>query len=63
MSTRRIIGVVTAVIGALISVGHLVLMVFTDLVRKYHGYETWIGIGFILSVAGIIVIGSDRKEP
>lgn len=59
MSTRRIIGIVMGVTGALISLGHLILMVFTNLLERYHGFETWVAIGFFLAVIGIILIGKD----
>lgn len=62
MRTKHIIGVVSGVAGVLILLVHLVLMMFTDLSKIYHGYEMWIGIGFFLAVIGIILIGTDKNN-
>jgi len=62
MTTRQVIGVVTAVTGAAIGIFHLILMVFTDLPSRYHANELWIALAFALAVAGLVLLGTDKKR-
>lgn len=62
LTTQQIIGVVTAVTGAALSIFHLILMVFTDLPRRYHNNELWIAIGAALAFAGVILLKTDKKS-
>jgi len=39
LTTRQLIASVTADTGAVISIFHLILMIFTDLPRRYHNNE------------------------
>jgi hypothetical protein len=61
LTTRQVIGVVTAVSGAAFSIFHLILMIFTDLPRRYHNNELWIAIGAALAFAGIILWKTDKE--
>ncbi len=62
LTTRQVIGVVTAVTGVALSIFHLILMVFTDLPRRYHNNELWVAIGFGLAFAGIILLKTDKER-
>lgn len=62
LTTRQLIASVTAVTGAVISIFHLILMIFTDLPRRYHNNELWIAIGAALALGGIVLLKTDRKR-
>lgn len=61
-TTRQVIGVVTAVTGVALSIFHLILMIFTDLPRRYHNNELWIAIGLGLALGGIILLKTHKKR-
>ncbi len=62
MITRRIAGIVTGAVGVLISVGHLVAVLFSNAPERYHGHETIVAIGFALTVLGLLLIGADKRQ-
>lgn len=62
LSTRQVIGSVTAVTGTAISIFHLILMIFTDLPRRYHNNELWVAIGFGLALGGLVILKTDKKK-
>ncbi len=62
MSTRRIVGLVMGVIGILITVTHLVAGLFFDAPERYHGHETIVAIGFVLTLLGLLLIGTDKRQ-
>jgi len=62
ISTRQIIGVVTAVTGTTLSIFHLILMIFTALPRRYHNNELWVAIGFGLALGGLVLLKTDKKR-
>lgn len=53
LSNRRIIGLITAIVGVAISIGHLVFGLFDRVPEKYHGHEVIVGLGFGLAIVGI----------
>jgi hypothetical protein len=60
----RTAGIVLSLTGVLFSLLHIVLLAFTDLSRRYHGSEIWAGIGFVIAIAGLLLLGAvkdDRK--
>lgn len=62
MPTRQVIGVVTGVSGVVISTVHIALMLFTDVSRRYHGMELWTAVGFVVAVAGILILTTKKRE-
>lgn len=60
MVMKREIGTILGLIGTLFLLLHLVLMIFTDLARRYHASEFWVVIGFLLAVVGLLLLGSDK---
>jgi hypothetical protein len=56
MSTRRILGIVIGVAGVVISLGHLVLMMIFRTEEPYHGLVTWVPLGLVLTVIGILLM-------
>ena len=61
MKTRQVVGIVLGVAGAVISVGHLALMIVFEEREPYHGLQTWVPLGLILAVVGILLLR--KKEP
>ena len=47
--------------GVVISIGHLVLMMVFQTREPYHGFGTWVMLGLVLTVAGILLIR--KNEP
>lgn len=62
MSTRRIAGIVMGVSGVLISIWHLVAVLFSDVPERDHGHEAIVLVGFALAVLGLLLIGKDRRQ-
>ena len=62
LTTRQIIGAVTGVTGVVISTVHIALMLFTDVANRYHGMELWTAVGFVLAVAGILILTTKKRE-
>jgi len=61
MRPRQIVGIVLGVAGVVISIGHLVLMMVFQTRESYHGFGTWVMLGLVLTVAGILLIR--KNEP
>ena len=59
---KRTIGTILALTGTLFLLLHLWLMVFTDLLRRYHDSEFWMIVGFLLAVAGLLLMRAADKR-
>jgi drug/metabolite transporter (DMT)-like permease len=62
MRTRRTIGIVAALVGLAISLGHIILAFFSSTPERYHGHEVIVTIGIVLALGGVLLIGTDRQE-
>jgi hypothetical protein len=62
MQTRQIVGIVFGSAGVLISVGHLVLMMIFQTREPYHGFGTWLMLGLVLTVVGILLLRKNESE-
>ncbi len=62
MSTRRIAGIVRGVGGVLISIWHLVAVLFSDAPERDHQHEAIVLVGFALAVLGLLIIGTGRRQ-
>ena len=60
MTRKQKVGVVLAVAGVILSVGHLVVMM-TDRWEPYHGLTTWVMLGLALTAFGLLLLA--KKEP
>ena len=61
MTTTKLIGLIVALIGIVFSFVHLGLMIFTDLSRRYHYFVELMLIGFVLTLAGVILLGNGQN--
>jgi len=62
MKPRQIVGIVLGVAGVVISVGHLVLMMVFQTREPYHGLETWVPLGLLLVVAGVLLMRKSKPR-
>lgn len=62
MSIKHKIGIVLGLFGTFFLMFHLALMLFPDLARRYHGSEHWVVVSFLIAIAGLLLLGSDRKN-
>lgn len=58
---RQEIGILLGALGVLSLLAHLVLMIFTDLARRYHASEIWIVVSVLMTVGGLMLLGTDKK--
>jgi hypothetical protein len=62
MRTQRIVGIVLGVAGVVITIGHLALMMILRTEEPYHGIGTWVPLGLVLAVIGILLIGKNDNK-
>ena len=62
LSNKRIIGLITAFVGIVMSIGHLVFGLFDRVPEKYHGHEVLVALGFGLSIVGLLLLGSEKQR-
>lgn len=62
LTTTKSIGLIIALTGVIFSFVHLGLMIFTDLSLRYHYFVELVLIGFVLALAGIVLMGSGQKQ-
>ena len=62
MSTRRLVGIVLAIVGVAITIGHLVFAVFDRIPEKYHSHQAIVVIGFGLAIGGLLLLGTNKRR-
>jgi hypothetical protein len=62
LNNRRIVGFVTAIVGVLISFGHLVFGIFDRVPEKYHSHQALVAIGFGLTILGLVLLGTEKQR-
>ena len=63
MTTRQLIGLIVALIGVVFSFVHLAMMILTDSSRRYHYFVELVLVGFVLGLAGLMLLGTNQKQP
>lgn len=48
---KRLVGIILGLTASLFLVVHMVLLMFSDLTREYHGFWIWIVVGVIVTIA------------
>jgi drug/metabolite transporter (DMT)-like permease len=61
MTTTKLIGLIIGLVGVIFSFVHLGFMIFTDLSRRYHYFVELVLIGFVLSLAGLLLLGGNKN--
>ncbi len=56
MNKRRFIGIVLALTGIVVSIGHLI----SRTPERYHGHELLVVIGLALTVIGILLLSREK---
>ena len=59
---RFIVGVVTAIVGVVISFGHLIFGLFDRVPEKYHSHQALVAIGFGLTIVGLVLLGTEKQR-
>ncbi len=62
MSTRRIVGIVISLTGIIISVGHLVLAIFSRTAERDHSHEGIVFAGLALTLVGLLMLADDKRR-
>ena len=62
MNFKHTTGIILATTGTLFSFVHLVLMIVTDLGKRYHASEIWAVIGFVMMIAGLVLLIGRENE-
>ena len=56
------VGIVLAIVGVAISIGHLVFAIFDRIPEKYHSHQAIVVIGFALAIGGLLLLGTNRRQ-
>ena len=62
VSNRRVAGLVTAVVGVIISFGHLIFGLFDRAPEKYHSHQAIVATGFGLMIDGLLLLGTEKRR-
>ena len=62
MKARQIVGIILGSAGVLVSVGHLVLMMIFKTSEPYHGFGTWVMLGLVLMIAGVLLLRKSESK-
>lgn len=62
MSKRRITGIVMALIGLLMTMGHFVLEGLSNVPERYHGHTWVVAIGVVLMLGGFILLTGSKER-
>lgn len=56
------VGIVLAIVGIAISIGHLVFAIFDRIPEKYHSHQAIVVTGFALAIGGLLLLGTNRRQ-
>lgn len=62
MSSRRIVGILVAVIGLLLTIGHFVLQGLSSVPERYHGHTWVVAVGVMLMLIGFFMITGGKER-
>lgn len=62
MTTTKLLGLIIGLAGLAFSLVHLAMMILTDLSRRYHYFVELVLIGFVLGMAGLLLLGTNRDK-
>ena len=56
------VGIVLALVGVTISIGHLVFGIFDRVPEKYHSHQAIVAIGFASAIGGLLLLGTNKRR-
>ena len=62
MSKRRIAGIVTALVGLVLTMGHFVLESLSNVPERYHGHEWVVAVGVVLMLIGFVLLSGGKAR-
>ena len=62
INTKQVVGIGLAIVGLVISIGHLVFAIFDRIPEKYHSHQVIVGLGFALAIVGLLLLGTARQR-
>lgn len=62
MRLKLTVGMVLSLTGTVFSLLHIALLVLAYLPRRHHGSEMWAAAGFIVAIAGLLLLGTVKND-
>ena len=62
INTKQVVGIGLAIVGLVISIGHLVFAIFDRIPEKYHSHQVIVGLGFALAIVGLLLLGTAKQR-
>jgi len=62
MKSRHIVGILVALLGLLLTIGHFVLQGLSSVPERYHGHTSVVAVGVMLMLIGFFMITAGRDR-
>ena len=62
MSKRRIVGILVALMGLVLTIGHFVLQGLSNVPERYHGHTGVVAVGVGLMLIGFILLAGGKER-
>ncbi|HKR58433.1 MAG TPA: hypothetical protein VJS64_01770 [Pyrinomonadaceae bacterium] len=62
MSTRSIVGILVALLGLLLTIGHFVLQGLSNVPESYHGHTSVVAVGVMLMLIGFFMLTGGKAR-
>jgi multisubunit Na+/H+ antiporter MnhG subunit len=62
MSRRRIVGILVALMGLVLTIGHFVLQGLSNVPERYHGHTSVVAVGVMLMLIGFFMLTAGKER-
>ena len=62
MSKRRIVGILVALMGLVLTIGHFVLQGLSNVPERYHGHTSVVAVGVMLMLIGFFMLTAGKER-
>jgi len=62
MSKRRIVGILVALMGLVLTIGHFVLQGLSNVPERYHGHTSVVAVGVMLMLIGFFMLTAGKQR-
>lgn len=62
MRKRRIVGILVALMGLLLTIGHFVLQGLSNVPERYHGHTSVVAVGVMLMLIGFFTLTASKER-